>query len=155
MAMEMPMRKDREGHGHIRFFITCVLFFFRRRDKDERNITNIRDDKQDDIDMQYETDLLCRFVLDGLGRKVGESVAVNDDILIIKSGKKYLGVPLKHVTDEGKTLLVRGLMDLEKAEELGEKWRRESIPRDTFFLSKSENEGKNIEYRERMREYEK
>ncbi|KYK28357.1 hypothetical protein AYK20_01230 [Thermoplasmatales archaeon SG8-52-1] len=71
--------------------------------------------------------LLCRFVLDGIGKKVGESVAIDDDILIIKSGNKYLGVPLKHIEEEEKTLLVKGLIDQKKAEEMGEKWRAESF----------------------------
>lgn len=71
--------------------------------------------------------LLCRFVLDGIGKKVGESVAIDDDILIIKSGNKYLGVPLKHIEEDEKTLLVKGLIDQKKAEEMGEKWRAESF----------------------------
>ena len=75
----------------------------------------------------YKNNLLCRFVLDGVGRKVGESVAIDDDILIIKSGTKYLGVPLKHIEDKEKTLLVKGLVDQDMAEEMGEKWRRESF----------------------------
>ena len=66
-------------------------------------------------------------MLDGAGRKVGESVAVDEDILIIKSGSKYLGVPLKHIEEEKKTLLVKGLVDKDKAEIMGEKWRRESF----------------------------
>ena len=75
----------------------------------------------------YKNDLLCRFVLDGAGRKIGESVAVDNDILIVKSGMKYLGVPLVHIEDAGKTLLVKGLVELDKAEQMGEKWRRESF----------------------------
>ena len=70
---------------------------------------------------------MCRFVLDGIGRKIGESVAVDEDIVIIKSGTKYLGVPLKHIEEEGKTLLVKGLVDQDKAEIMGEKWRHESF----------------------------
>jgi len=71
--------------------------------------------------------LLCRFVLDGIGRKVGESVAIDEDIIIIKSKNKYLGVPLKHIEEQGKTLLVKGLVDHDKAEIMGEKWRKESF----------------------------
>lgn len=75
----------------------------------------------------YKTSLLCRFVLDGVGKKIGESVAIDEDLIIIKSGRKYLGVPLKHIEEEEKTLLVKGLVDRDKAEEMGEKWRRESF----------------------------
>jgi len=71
--------------------------------------------------------LLCRFVLDGSGRKIGESVAIAGDLMIVKSGSKYLGVPMKHVEEEEKTLLVKGLVDHDKAEEMGEEWRQNSF----------------------------
>ena len=74
-----------------------------------------------------KNNLLCRFVLDGTGKKVGESIAIEGDIVIIKSGNKYLGVPLKHIKEEKKTLLVKGLVDKDKAKEMGENWRRESL----------------------------
>jgi len=95
------------------------LFFF---SKNKRK--RIEEDEEKD---SYKTSLLCRFVIDGVGRKIGESVAVDEDIIIIKSGNKYLGVPLKHIEEEEKTLLVKGLVDKDKAEEMGEKWRRESF----------------------------
>jgi len=66
-------------------------------------------------------------VKDGSGRKIGESVSVDEDVLIIKSKERFLGVPLKHVEDEGKTLLVKGLVDLDKAYEMGERWRKNSF----------------------------
>lgn len=95
------------------------LFFFSKKKRR----------KKEDIEEEenYKEKLLCRFVLDGAGKKVGESIAIDEDILIIKSDDKYLGVPLKHIEEEGKTLLVKGLVDRDKAEEMGEKWRHESF----------------------------
>ena len=84
-------------------------------------------DEEQEMEEIYKNSLICRFVLDGLGRKIGESVAFNNDLLIIKSGKKYLGVPIKHIEEDGKTLLVKGLIEQDKAELMGEKWRRESF----------------------------
>ena len=81
---------------------------------------------QDEEDNK-ENKLLCRFVLDGTGRKIGESVAIAEDIMIIKTGSKYLGVPMKHIEEEEKTLLVKGLVDNSKAEEMGEQWRMDSL----------------------------
>lgn len=101
----------------IGVLITGFIFFFSRNRK-----KNDIEEKEN-----YEKNLTCRFVLDGAGRKVGESVAVDNDILIIKSGKKYLGVPLKHIEEDEKTLLVKGLVEQDKAEIIGEKWRRESF----------------------------
>ena len=83
--------------------------------------------KQQENTEDTHNHLLCRFVLDGAGRKIGESIAIDEDILIIKSGTKYLGVPLKHIEVEKKTLLVKGLVEQDKAELMGEKWRRESF----------------------------
>ena len=76
---------------------------------------------------EYKHSLLCRFVLDGIGKTVGESVAFDDDLLIVKSKNKYLGVPLKHIEEDGKTLLVKGLIDRFNAEKMGEKWRGENF----------------------------
>ena len=90
--------------------------------------------KKEEIEAEeeYKHSLLCRFVLDGLGKKVGESVAVDEDILIIKSKGRYLGVPLKHIEKDGKTLLVKGLVDLSNAVKMGERWRQESFNKINF-----------------------
>jgi hypothetical protein len=69
---------------------------------------------------------LCKFVIDGTGKRIGESVSVDEDVLIIKAGMLFLGVPLKHVEAGEKTLVVKGLIDFSKAYEMGEKWRKES-----------------------------
>jgi len=97
--------------------LNTVLFFSRAR--------NNSDELEEE--QNYKDTLLCRFVLDGLGKKIGESVAVDEDVLIIKTGKKYLGVPLKHIEEDGKVILVKGLVDKENAELMGEKWRQESF----------------------------
>jgi len=94
-----------------------VFFFSRKRKKN----SELEEEEA------YKNHLLCRFVLDGGGRKIGESVAIDNDILIIKSGSKYLGVPLKHIEEEEKTLLVKGLVDQYNAEMMGEKWRRKAF----------------------------
>jgi Family of unknown function (DUF5749) len=70
--------------------------------------------------------MICKFVVDGSGKKIGESVSIDHDVLIIKSGSLFLGVPLKHVEPVEKTLMVKGIFDFTKAYELGEKWRKES-----------------------------
>jgi hypothetical protein len=95
-----------------------TIFIFSRR-KQKREVQ----EKEE----EYKNNLLCRFVVDGIGKTVGESVAVNDDLLIIKSKDKYLGVPLKHIQEKGKTLLVKGLIDNSNAEVMGEKWREENF----------------------------
>jgi hypothetical protein len=73
-----------------------------------------------------DSSMICKFVLDNSGKKIGESVSIAEDVLIIKSGSLFLGVPLKHVESGEKNLLVKGIFDFTKAYELGEKWRKES-----------------------------
>ena len=97
----------------------AAIFIFSKRNR--KRIEEIEEEES------AKEKLLCRFVLDGTGIKVGESVAIDEDIIIIKSKNTYLGVPLKHIEEEGKTLLVKGLVDHDKAEIMGEKWRRESF----------------------------
>lgn len=105
------------------------IFFFNKKN------TKMNENEAEDT---YDT-LLCRFITDGSGRKIGESVAVDDGIMIIKTGKKFLGVPLKHIEEKGKTLLVKGLVDFDKAYELGEEWRKESFRE---INQQDESEGK-------------
>ena len=82
--------------------------------------------EQKKIIENVDDSMICKFVLDGVGKKLGESVSIDSDVLIIKSGSRFLGVPLKHVEPLEKTLVVKGLIDFTKAYELGEKWRKES-----------------------------
>ena len=93
------------------------IFFFNK--KKNRDV-------EDDSEQEYDH-LLCKFVRDGSGRKIGESISIDNDIVIIKSKGRFLGVPLKHIEDKGKILLVKGLVDFDKAYELGEKWRKNSF----------------------------
>ena len=103
---------------HLLGVISTLFIFSRNKRKKDIELEKIE---------SYKNDLLCRFVLDGVGRKIGESVAIDNDILIVKSGTKYLGVPLIHIEQAGKTLLVKGLIEQDKAELMGEKWKHESF----------------------------
>jgi len=105
------------------------VFFFNKK--------NVKMD-EDETDHAYDN-LLCRFVTDGSGRKIGESVTLDKDIMIIKAGKKFLGVPLKHIEERGNGLLVKGLIDFDRAYELGEEWRKGSFRK---IDQKEESEGK-------------
>jgi hypothetical protein len=93
-----------------------IFFFSRKNNKAE-----------EDEEETKKNDLLCRFVVDGTGKRLGESVSLDGDIMIIKSKKTYLGVPLKHIEEKDKALLVKGLVDFGRAVEMGEKWRKDSF----------------------------
>jgi hypothetical protein len=70
---------------------------------------------------------LCLFVIDGSGKRIGESIGIDGDILIIKSNSRFLGVPMKHIEEKDDLLIVKGLVDLKKAYELGEQWQNNSF----------------------------
>lgn len=95
-----------------------IIFFFDKKTRKE---------DEDEEDGQIYNDLLCRFVTDSSGKKIGESVTIADDIIIIKSGSKFLGVPLKHIQETKKNIIVKGVIDFDKAYEMGEKWRKSSF----------------------------
>jgi hypothetical protein len=99
------------------FEILGIIHFFNKGQKS----------KALEMEEEYKNNLICRFVLDGTGNKVGESVAIEKDLLIIKSKNTYLGVPLKHIEEDGKTIIVKGLIDRDNAEMMGEVWRNESF----------------------------
>jgi len=65
---------------------------------------------------------LCRFVMDSKGNVIGESVAMDGDVVIIKVGKNFIGIPVKHLEYDKKFLKIKGLFSFDKAEELGRKW---------------------------------
>jgi len=87
---------------------------------------NVSDTYEDD------NDLLARFVINSQGVKIGESIAVHDDILIVKDKDVLLGIPLKHVSFEGKKLLAKGLIDTTKAKKLGNTWKKEAYKEITY-----------------------
>jgi hypothetical protein len=97
-------------------YIGRIFFFNKKKEPTnmKKNIENI------------DSSIICKFVIDGTGKKIGESVSIDHDILIIKSGSQFLGIPLKHIEPTEKTIMVKGLIDFTKAYELGEKWRKES-----------------------------
>lgn len=110
--------------SHLRvLLVSCtyvgrVYFFKKKKEKKEELVPDPSNPSTDSM--------LCKFVMDGTGKKIGESVSVDNDVLIIKSGVQFLGVPLKHIESTDKILVVKGLFDFTKAIEMGEKWRKES-----------------------------
>jgi len=91
------------------------LYFFSKKEPTEKKKV-----------LAVDQSMLCKFVVDGTGKRIGESVSMTDDVLIVKAGARFLGVPLKHVETGEKNLIVKGLIDFSKAYALGEQWRKES-----------------------------
>jgi hypothetical protein len=67
--------------------------------------------------------LLSRFVVDKDGNRIGESISVFDDLLVIKRHDEYFAVPLAHVKHHNDELQVIGVIQWERAKELAEGWK--------------------------------
>ena len=68
--------------------------------------------------------LLSRFVVDKNGNRVGESISIHKDLLIIKRESDYYAVPLQHVETKDEELRVKGIVQWEKAAEMAEEWKK-------------------------------
>ncbi len=69
-------------------------------------------------------DLICRFVLKD-GRIIGESIDVHENRLVIKSGEKFLGIPLEAIEKTEEDKIYVSEFDESDALKFGEKWLEE------------------------------
>lgn len=83
-----------------------------------------------------KSDLVCKFVFDGLGHPIGESIGVEHDLMIVKTEDFFLGIPLKHVESDGKKIVVKGLVDQKNAKRLGERWRKQESKKEGVVYQK-------------------
>ena len=83
-----------------------------------------------------QSTLVCKFVFDGLGHPIGESISVENDLIIVKTNDSFLGIPLKHVETDGKKVIVKGLVDQKNAKRLGERWRRNEMKKEGYLYHK-------------------
>lgn len=67
--------------------------------------------------------MLLKFVEDPSGRRIGESVAVEDDEMIIKDAQGFLAVPVANVSPSGDGLKLSAPLDEAGARVRGEAWR--------------------------------
>jgi hypothetical protein len=68
--------------------------------------------------------LVPRFVVDNDGKRIGESISVYDDLLVIKKKGKFYAIPLKHVEVRKKELYLRGVVQWDVAEKLATEWKK-------------------------------
>lgn len=68
--------------------------------------------------------LVSRFVIDKEGNRIGETISLDDDLVIIKKQNKYLAIPLKHIEYSKENVRIRGIIEWDKAILMGEQWRK-------------------------------
>ncbi len=66
---------------------------------------------------------IARFVVDLQGKRIGESISIFEDMLIIKKGEKFYAIPFKHVEMRGDEIHVKGVVQWDKAEQLAKRWK--------------------------------
>ena len=69
--------------------------------------------------------LLSRFVVDKDGKRLGESISVYNDLLIIKKEGKFYAIPLKHIATKGEHLAIKGIVQWDIAEKLAQEWKKD------------------------------
>ncbi len=72
-------------------------------------------------------ELLSRFIKDKKGRKLGESIGVEGNEMIMKRGDRFYIIPLKNIKKKKKELLFVGKINWKAAKIKGERWRKRSL----------------------------
>ena len=68
--------------------------------------------------------LISRFVIDKDGNRIGETISLENDLVIIKKQDKYLAIPLKHIEYTKDNIRIRGIIEWDNAIIMGEQWRK-------------------------------
>ena len=66
---------------------------------------------------------VSRFVVSNEGTRIGESVAIFNDLLIIKKQEDYYAIPLKHVEQKNNEIHLKGVVQWDKAKTLAQEWK--------------------------------
>jgi hypothetical protein len=68
--------------------------------------------------------LISKFVVDKEGNRIGETISIEGDLIIIKKEKKYLAIPLKHIEASKDQVRIRGIVEWDNAIKMGEQWKK-------------------------------
>ncbi len=74
-------------------------------------------------------ELISRFVLNGQGETVGETVTVTEEQVILKRDGTFFAIEPDTVIEKNGTLLADANIDWEEAEQAGEQWREANMDR--------------------------
>ncbi|HEC77207.1 MAG TPA: hypothetical protein ENI33_08150 [Thermoplasmatales archaeon] len=66
---------------------------------------------------------LAKFVVDSEGKRIGESISIFEDMLIIKKEEKFYAIPFKHVELAGNEIHIKGIVQWDRAENLAKRWK--------------------------------
>lgn len=70
--------------------------------------------------------LLLRFVEDEKGTRIGETVAVEGETMIVKAAGGFRAIPISQLAEAGAGLKLTGTYDEDASRQAGEAWREKS-----------------------------
>lgn len=73
--------------------------------------------------MPKKLDYIARFVIDSAGNRIGESISVYKDLLIIKKDNEFYAIPFGHIEKKDENIVVKGVIQWENAKKLAEEWK--------------------------------
>lgn len=71
--------------------------------------------------------LIPRFVVNKSGEKIGETIGMDGQSIILKKNNDFYSVPLSVLDEHLGELIIEKNIDWEKAKALGERWRKKSF----------------------------
>lgn len=69
-------------------------------------------------------ELISKFVVDKEGNRIGETISIERDLVIIKKENKYIAIPLKHIEASKDQVRIRGIVEWDNAIKMGEQWKK-------------------------------
>ena len=80
-------------------------------------------EKKEDL---YES-LIPRFVVNKSGEKIGETIGMDGQRIILKKNSDFYSIPVSVLDEHLGELIIEKDIDWEKAKALGERWRKKSF----------------------------
>ena len=72
--------------------------------------------------LQKKYRYISKFVVNEKGDRIGESISVFEDLIIIKKENSYYAVPFKHVEIKNHEIHVKGVIQWDRAKKLASGW---------------------------------
>ena len=66
---------------------------------------------------------LAKFVVNSEGKRIGESISVFEDMVVIKKDGKFYAIPFKHVETKENEIHLKGVVQWDKAAKLAKGWK--------------------------------
>jgi len=80
-----------------------------------------------DASLDYEDEILSRFIVDKKDNIIGESIGIEDKFIVVKHREKFYLIPRKAVILQGDKLVLKKKVDWIAALARGEGWRKEEL----------------------------